>query len=851
MNTILRFLCWLWAGGAILALAGGGAGQAQAASGPTPAAAVAAALDRLAEVTGEAPFQSSYIFDRHGNLLYELSDKGRRTIIALEQTPLHLRQATIATEDKNFYNHTGVDYTAIARAAWQNMQAEEVVSGASTITQQLARTLLLDAAERYELTFQRKLKEANLAFDLETRYTKPELLEMYLNSVYYGHQAYGIAAAAATYFRKSVSDLTLAESALLAGLPQSPLAYDPLIDPEAALARQRVVLDLMQRQGYISGAEKEQALAQTLRFIPPALPVLRAPHFVDYVRGLLLERYGSEGMRQGLYVHTSIDLRYQQLAESVARAQIAELGPSKGMGNAAVVILAPATGEVLAMVGSADYYDAAIDGQVNMATSKRQPGSAIKPVLYTAALQQGWTPASILWDTAAHYPLGDGRYYLPANITGRFYGPTRVRFALANSLNVPAVKLLGEIGPAAMLDMASRLGIDSLRAAPEDYGLSLAVGGYEITLLELTHAFATLANQGVHTRLQPVTRIEDRAGRALFQADPAPQQVVSPQIAYQISDILSDTRARQAVFGPRSALNTSQPTAVKTGTTDGWRDNLTVGYTRYVAVGVWMGNSNGTPMQNAMGSQTAAPVWHDLMEAIWATPSLHPTLGFVGQPLPQGFEEPPGLLHTPICDLRGYNISCPRAYEEILIPPATADAAEPPATSGFCLPTLAEELPLALQYHARFVPLPRTQQDRAAAREWGIKHDLGLRTVDACTVTLHRAVAAAPALPAAQRLIFIPETRPQPGGLWPGNSAVIVDNIPGLNIRQQAGQNGLILGSLKPGQIAILRQGPEMVEGAPWFEMRAVHSGLTGWVNGRYLTPLPPPDATAAAAAQP
>lgn len=845
-----------------LALASGAAPAAQAQTqegrGAAPNSdAVAAAIDRLTEVTGRAPFQSTYILDRHGNLLYELSDKGRRTIIALDQTPLHLRQATIATEDKHFYSHTGVDYSAIARAAWQNMQAEEVVSGASTISQQLARNLLMDTAERYDLSLQRKLKEANWAFDLETRYTKSQILEMYLNTVYYGHQAYGVAAAAAVYFRKGVADLTLAESALLAGLPQSPYGYDPFVDPEAALARQRVVLELMQRQGYISQAERAQALTQTLRFIPPALPVLRAPHFVDYVRDLLLERFGSEGMRQGLYVHTSIDLRYQQLAQTVARAQIAEIGASKQVGNAAVVILHPATGEVLALLGSIDYYDATIDGQVNLATSKRQSGSAIKPVLYTAALEQGWTPASILWDTPRRYALSDGRDYLPANVTGRFYGPTRLRFALANSLNVPAVKLLGEIGPAAMLDTAKRLGIDSLRAEPQTYGLSLALGGYEISLLELTHAFATLANQGVHTRLQPISRITDQAGRVIFQSDPAPQQAISPQIAYQITDILSDAHTRQAVFGRQSALNTSQPAAVKTGTTDGWRDNLAVGYTSYVTVGVWLGNSNGRPMKDALGVYTAAPIWHDVMEAIWATPNLHPSLGFVGEALPWGFTEPPELLHTTICDLRGYNISCPRAYQELFLAPdaiAPAEGSEPAsflATPGFCLPVLAEELPLEVQFHARFVPLPRSPQDRVDARAWGLKQDLALHTVDTCTVTLRRTAAATPPLPAATRLIFIPETRPQPGGLWPGNGAVIVNTIPGLNIRKQAGEGGLILGSLKPGQIAILRQGPEMVTGAPWFEVRVAHSGLVGWVNGRYLVALPPPDAGGAETGSP
>ncbi len=412
----------------------------------SPNAAAARALDRLTEAAGAPPIQTTRIYDRHGNLLYEITDRGRRTIVPLEQIPLSLIHATIATEDKNFYLHDGVDVTAIARAAWQNLLERRIVSGGSTIPQQLARLLLLDERERFAQSLRRKAREARLALQLSQRFTKDEILEMYLNTVYYGNQAYGVAAAAEVYFNKPVSQLTLAESALLAGLPQAPNYLDPFTNPEAARARQRIVLELMRRQGYIDDAQMEAALAEELRFAKPKPIPPRAPHFVDYIRELLLERYGPEGMRRGLQVYTSLDLRYQALAEAIARAQIAQIGSRYNATNAAVVILHPPTGQILAMVGSLDYFDERISGQVNMALSPRQPGSAIKPILYTAAFERGWTPATVIWDTPVRYPLTAGRWYTPRNITGRYYGPLRLRAALANSLNVPAIKLLDAVG---------------------------------------------------------------------------------------------------------------------------------------------------------------------------------------------------------------------------------------------------------------------------------------------------------------------------------------------------------------------------------------------------------------------
>jgi len=813
-----------------------------------PSSSVAAAIDRLTEVAGRPPVQTTRIYDRFGNLLYEIADEGRRTVVALDQIAPSLIDATIATEDKNFFKHTGIDMAAIARAAFQNWQADEIVSGASTITQQLVRTLILGEERKYELSLRRKMDEALLAMDLEGRYSKEEILEMYLNAIYYGHQAYGVEAAAQTYFRKSAAELTLAESALLAGIPQSPNDYDPFIAPDAAFARQRVVLDLMEEHGFITPQEKAAALAEKVRLVPPKPPVLRAPHFVDYVRELLYERYGPDGMRTGLQVTTSIDLRYQQLAQQIARGQIAQIGKAVRASNAAVVILHPPTGQVLAMVGSIDYYDESIDGQVNMAVRPRQPGSAVKPIIYAAALENGWTPASIIWDAPTRYRGANGGWYAPRNSTGRFFGPTRVRAALANSLNVPAIKLLEDIGIETALETARKLGVRSWREPVRTYGLSLAVGGYELSLLELTHAFSILANQGRITRVQPILEIRDEAGRVLFRpASPnSPAQAVSAITAYQISSILSDARMRQKVFGVNSALNVSQPAAVKTGTTDDFRDNLTVGYTSYVAVGVWVGNSDNRPMRNTYGSQGAAPIWHDIMESIWENRALHPTLGFVDEPLPQGFVQPQGVYTAPVCDLLPgrFNRGCPRAYVEIFArPKTTARPAVNASRRGYCLPALAKELPPQVARETMFVPYPKRGSDRAAARKWAKRYGLTLTTFDRCNGNVRKPkLAGQPKPPKPKRLIPLPPPPTQEMGLWPGGRAVIRVDVRGLNVRARPDRESPVRGSIKPRQIAVILEGPRKEKGDEWYRVRVLDTGLRGWALGRYLRPLPPDD---------
>ncbi|RME80673.1 MAG: PBP1A family penicillin-binding protein [Caldilineae bacterium] len=823
---------------------------------PGVSAATAAAIDRLAEVAGKPLVQTTRIYDRHGNVIYEIVDEGRRTIVPLQVIPRHLIEATIATEDKNFFEHAGVDWLAVARAAFQNLQAERIVSGASTITQQVVDALLLKEDERYRLTLERKMREAALAVQLEERYSKEEILEMYLNSVYYGHRAYGVAAAARTYFGKDVSELTLAESALLAGLPQSPVNLDPLVHPDAARERQKIVLNLMERAHFITPEEKAAALAQPLHFVRPEFPVMRAPHFVDYVRELLLERYGPEKMRQGLHVYTSIDLRYQAMARDIARAQIDAIGAQKNASNAAVVIMQPQTGEILAMVGSIDYWDDAIDGQVNMTVARRQPGSAIKPIVYAAAFDRGWQPASVIWDTPTTFRLSNGRLYTPTNIDFRYYGPVRLRTALANSLNVSSVKLLAEVGIDNVLKTARSMGIRSWRNPPDRYGLSLAVGGYEVTLLELTHAFATLANRGAFVREHAVTRITDGAGRVLYQMKAeTPVYAVSPAAAYQVSDVLSDYRARRLVFGRSTPLNTSRIAAAKTGTTTNWRDNLTVGYTPYVAVGVWVGNTDGYPMRKALGSSTAAPIWHDIMETIWATPALWDALGYAGRDLPEGFASPPDIQRVPTCDLRPNTSSpCPLVYEEVLRMdgPETAGRSAPvPALDrrrkGYCLPTPPGDVPEPLRQLVSFIPLPTERNDMLAASRWARDHGLTLVRNGRCEEEpQRRKLAAKPKPPPAQRLIESTEPAQkvaveQAGvELAPGSRATLRDTVSEAPLWARPGGKGTRMGSARPGHVLAIRQGPRKARGATWFEVRDLDIGVIGWVNAEYLMPQNP-----------
>ncbi|RLC75014.1 MAG: penicillin-binding protein, partial [Chloroflexi bacterium] len=474
------------------------------------------------------PFASTKIYDRNGNLLYEVipPQGGRRTIVPLNRISPYVIMATIATEDARFYEHPGVDPIGILRALWQDIRAREMVSGASTIPQQLVRNVLLPPEEKSQRTLKRKIKEAILAAEITRRYSKDAILELYLNEIYYGHLAYGIEAAAETYFGKHAAELTLAEAALLAGLPQAPARYDPFVNFQAAKARQADVLRLMVEAGYITPQQAQQAYQEELHLASPKVG-MKAPHFVMYVRQLLEQRYGTDVLyRGGLRVYTTLDLHLQEIAERVAREQIERL-KDKHVTNAALVAIRPQTGEILAMLGSVDFYNEEIDGQVNVALALRQPGSAIKPITYLAAFEKGWTPATLIWDVPTEFPDVPGRTYRPTNYDGRFHGPVTVRVALGSSYNVPAVKALQFVGIPAFLEMARRLGITTLNRP--DYGLSLTLGGGEVTLLELTGAYAVLANGGKRVPPVAILRIEDAAGRVIEQYTPPPGGVFNAQ----------------------------------------------------------------------------------------------------------------------------------------------------------------------------------------------------------------------------------------------------------------------------------------------------------------------------------
>ncbi|NOZ27920.1 MAG: PBP1A family penicillin-binding protein [Chloroflexi bacterium] len=635
---------------------------------------IAAVESYMTDLPGPTPklFLTTRVYDRNGVLIGEFWDEGRRYWVPLERIAPALRQATIATEDKTFYTNPGVDWAAIARAVFQNTTEREIVSGASTITQQLARNIAFTYEERIARSLDRKVREAALARELTRRFTKDEILEMYLNVVYYGHLAYGAEAAARTYFGKSAAELTLAESALLAALPQAPRDLDPLVpgNLERAKARQGLVLALMARNGFITPEEAAAAYSEPLEFRPAEVPRV-APHFLVYVRHLLEAQYGKDVVaRGGLTVITTLDTRLQQVAQEIVRDRVEEVRERYRLTNAALVALKPGSGEILAMVGSVDFYSPDIDGQVNVTLRPRQPGSAIKPILYALAFTRGYSPASLIWDVPAEFPLADGSVYEPENYDEKFHGPVRLRDALANSFNVPAVKLLNQVGIPDMLDLAHAMGIQGLDQPASHYGLSLTLGGGEVTLLSLTNAFATLANGGGYVPPVAILGIADRAGRTVVRYQPPqPKPVVDARVAYLVTSILSDNEARTPMFGANSPLRLSRPAAAKTGTTTDWRDNWTVGYTPYLAVGVWAGNNDGTPMQHTSGLTGAAPIWHDFMEAVFADPILDAAVRSPDDPL--DFPRPEGIIEAPICELSSLNFGpdCPVTRSELFIDP--------------------------------------------------------------------------------------------------------------------------------------------------------------------------------------
>ncbi len=650
-----------------------------------------------------APAPSILITDRAGRTLYDAIDPngGKQVAVPLADIPLACRQATVATEDSRFYQHPGVDLAGIARAAWQNWRTGKTVSGASTLTQQIARNLYMPEAERTERSLRRKLHEAWLAWRLERIYTKDELLALYLNTTYYGHFAIGIEAAAQSYFGVHARELDLAQCALLAGLPQAPSLYNPIEHLDAARTRQAVVLNLMLRQGNISTDQAEEARLERLAFASTPFPI-EVPHFVMWVQSQLAGLLGEARVAAGgLRVTTTLDLDWQRQAEAIIRRRLAQLrpcaaasdaggdcdpdaDPARRVDNAALVALDPATGAIRALVGSPDYFDERISGAVNGALALRQPGSAIKPLTYAIALdperarragRTPWTAATLIPDLRTSFLTAEGEPYVPQNYDRKYHGPVTVRTALANSYNIAAVRTLDAVGVDALVTLAADLGIpwtgswkldaglsaqqawksnsggadnlqpptSNLQPPTSGFGLALTLGGGEVRLLDLTAVYAVFANGGARVEPYAISRVETLDGDVLWETShrstpPAPRAtVLDPRVAFLISDILSDNAARAPAFGPGNMLEIGRPAAAKTGTTTDWRDNWTLGFTPDLAVGVWVGNADNAPMKDVSGITGAGPIWHDFMLAALRDTPIH------------DFTPPDGLVRVEVC----------------------------------------------------------------------------------------------------------------------------------------------------------------------------------------------------------
>ncbi len=577
---------------------------------------------------------STQIFDRKGRLLYEIFADENRVPIKISDLPPHVYQAAIAIEDKNFYHHFGFDVAGIIRALRNTLQGKRL-EGGSTITQQLVKNALLTN----ERSLQRKIKEGVLSMATEVIYSKEEILEMYLNYISYGGTSVGIETAAQRYFDKPAKDLSISEAAVLAGLPQSPTRYSPFgSTPEQAKERQRDVLRRMAEDSYITPEQAEQAQKEVLKFAISRTDI-QAPHFVFFVRDMLYQKYGEDVVEKGgLRVTTTLDLDLQEAAQASVSAEVEKLKTSR-VGNGAALIVKPNTGEILAMVGSKDYFNTAEDGQVNVTLSQRQPGSSIKPIMYAVTFQEKvLNPGSYLLDIPTCFTVPGQKPYCPKNYDGSFRGPVSIRFSLGNSLNIPAVKALRLIGVEKLIEHARKMGISSWVDA-SNYGLSLTLGGGEVRMIDMAQAFGVLANQGVKVPLIPILKVEDYKGNLIDSVSLADrkealqiltedeeeteveglERVMNRAPAYLAAHIMQDNNARTAAFGPRSQLVIpDQVVSVKTGTTNDLKDNWTVGFTPEFLTIVWVGNNDGSPMNRSLvsGITGAAPIFNDLMSYV-------------------------------------------------------------------------------------------------------------------------------------------------------------------------------------------------------------------------------------------
>ena len=568
--------------------------------------------------------QSTKIYDRTGEvLLFDLHEDVRRTVVPLEEVSRNLKNATIAIEDAEFYEHNGIKPTAILRAVLVNLRLIDGIigQGGSTITQQVVKNTLLTR----ERTISRKVKEWILALKVEQLITKDEILELYLNEVPYGGNIYGAEEASKHFFSVSSAELSLAQAAYLAAMPQAPTRYSPYGNNVPLLeARKNLVLERMHTLGFITTEELENARSEEVSFEQYGDTNIKAPHFVFFVREYLEEEYGREAVYEsGLTVTTTLDAELQQIGEEVVREFAFKNEEDFNAENAALVAVDPNNGHILTMVGSRDYFDETIDGKFNITTAKRQPGSTFKPFVYGAAFEKGYTPETVVFDVPTQFSNAceisnfstGGNCYSPVNYDAVFRGPMTFRNALAQSINIPAVKALYLVGVDNVIETAKRLGITTLDKGRGFYGLTLVLGGGEVTLLELTNAYGTLGNDGVHHPYTAILKVEDAAGTILEEyEESAGTQALSVQAARQVANVLTDVEARVPAYGQNSFFFGSQQVAVKTGTTNDFRDVWIMGYTPNIAVGTWGGNNDNSPIVKRVAGFVLAPMWRSFMD---------------------------------------------------------------------------------------------------------------------------------------------------------------------------------------------------------------------------------------------
>jgi membrane peptidoglycan carboxypeptidase len=630
-------------------------------------------LPSLSQISNHASFKTAQIFDRKGQLLWEFYDPdgGKRTVVPLSEISQHLIDATLAAEDAFFYQHRGVDLRATIRSAFLTGSGTSQ-TGASTITQQLVRNVILSPEERRQITLNRKAREIILAYKLDEKLSKDEIVEMYLNEVYYGNQSYGVEAAAQSYFDKHARDLDIAEAAMVAGLVQSPSEYDPTRRDIARTAdgipivtkeRQAYVLEQMTRHGFINEQQARDAYAAPLH-IKTRQVELKAPHWVMYIRDLVEQKYGARTLYQGgLKIYTTLDLEYNTKMEQVLQDSKATIA-TQGATNASQIAVNPKTGEILAFNGSLDYNDESIDGQVNILTSERQPGSSIKPLVYANAFLKGYAPATTIDDQPTCWKDTPTHQWCPGNFDNIFHGQTTIRSALGNSLNIPAVKTLDFVGVDNAIELGAKFGVTSW-GGQQHFGLSLTLGGAEVKPIDMAQLYATFANNGLKIPLVSVTRIVDAEGNVLEDYKvPQGEQVLDARAAYMINHILSDPSAKLFTYSPNTPLILRQgddpkgpvwPSASKTGTTDNYRDTWTDGYTPNLAIVVWVGNADGHPMRQTLSSLTAAKVW---------PASMKMSFEYFGM-RPEEFPRPDGLVERQVCGDTRMRPGAPLCWNDI------------------------------------------------------------------------------------------------------------------------------------------------------------------------------------------